>query len=395
MNAIISLNYSGLEEMPEYLMSSHFTTEIQHLYMKGNRLTSVPEAIHRLVNLTVLYLQSNRIEILPNSIGALKTLEQLDVSFNYLEKLPEEIGYLQNLKRLYAFSNRLKQLPKSIGALKNLEVLGVMKNEISVLPGELGHLMNLKELNVDSNNLTNLPKELSNLSNLQELSASNNNLITLPQDLGLIQTLVNIFVDNNPFLNWLPMSLKSRIRKMKIGLNRCGFGDPPEHTVRAYHCVNIRWNKYEAFVILPKEITQTMSLMSTDTLASPLQLSVWTRDPVADCSEVTVQLCHDGEFASRVPSLLELTLRTYYRSLSMSEKNIKGDPEVTLPQTIEELLHCPTAHCSLCNEVLFVAAFPFIYQDSFSAEKPDDMFHFLGLCCSEQCFLQQLTEQLR
>lgn len=40
-------------------------------------------------------------------------------------------------------------------------------------------------------------------------------------DFGMMKTLVNIFVDNNPFLNSLPLSLKSRTNEVKIGLNRC------------------------------------------------------------------------------------------------------------------------------------------------------------------------------
>ncbi|XP_048738113.2 leucine-rich repeat-containing protein 28-like isoform X2 [Ostrea edulis] len=388
MNSILSMNYRGLEDMPTSLMSSHSAADVQHLYMKGNRLTGVPETIYKFENLTVLYLQSNRIESLPQTIGALKTLELLDVSFNYLEKLPEEIGCLQKLKRLYAFSNRLKQLPKSVGALQNLEVLGVMKNEISSLPAEIGRLVNLKELNVDSNHLTSLPNQLCCLGHLQELSASNNNLLTLPQDFGMMKTLVNIFVDNNPFLNSLPLSLKSRTNEVKIGLNRCGIKEPPEHPVRAHQHVKIRWKNYKTIIILPKQISQIMCLMSTDMLASPLQLSVWKRDPSRDCDEISVTLCHDAEFMSRVPSLLELTLRTFHHVLLIRDKSDHG---VTLPQNIEELVHCPTAHCCQCNEVLFVSAFPFICQDNFSPQKPDAVFHFLGLCCTEQCFLQQLS----
>lgn len=80
---------------------------------------------------------------------------------------------------------------------------------------------------------------------------------------------------------------------------------------------------------------------------------------------------------------------SHYNSCSSSYQvcvePLSGDHGVTLPQNIEELVHCPTAHCCQCNEVLFVSAFPFICQDNFSPQKPDAVFHFLGLCCTEQC----------
>lgn len=394
MNPLISLNYKGLEEIPPSMINSPLTANVQHLHMKGNRLTELPESIHLFENLKVLYLQSNRIKLLPNAVGALKNLELLDVSFNYLESLPEEIGGLKKLKKLYAFSNRLRELPKSIEALQNLEVLGIMKNELSSLPPRVGSLTELVELNVDSNYLTHLPKELCNLNRLQELSAATNNLMTLPQDLGRMKTLVNIFVDNNPLLNWLPLSLKSKKGKINIGVNRCGIGDLPEHTVRAYQLVNIKWKESTTSTILPKEISRTMCPANIEALSLPLLHSARTRHPSTEGVEATVSLMHDAKFVIRVPTLFELTLRTYYTLLRMS-KHVSGNSWTILPRNIEDLLQCPTAHCCQCTQVLFTSAIPFICQDNFDPKKPNHLFHFLGLCCSEQCFYQELASHIQ
>lgn len=394
MNPLISLNYKGLEEIPPSMINCLLTANVQHLHMKGNRLTELPESIHLLENLKVLYLQSNRIKLLPNAVGALKNLELLDVSFNYLESLPAEIGGLKKLKKLYAFSNRLRELPKSIEALQNLEVLGIMKNELSSLPPGVGRLTELVELNVDSNYLTHLPKELCNLNRLQELSAATNNLMSIPQDLGRIKTLVNIFVDNNPLLNWLPLSLKSKKGKINIGLNRCGICDLPVHTVRAYQQVNIKWKKSETSTILPKEISHTMCPANMAALSLPLLHSARIRDLSTDGVEATVSLTHDAKFVIRVPTLFELTLRTYYTHLRMS-KHISGNSWTDLPKNIEDLLQCPTAHCCQCAQVLFASAIPFICQDNFDPKKPNHLFHFLGLCCSEQCFYQELASHIQ
>nr|XP_022333285.1 leucine-rich repeat-containing protein 28-like isoform X1 [Crassostrea virginica] len=393
MCSIISLNYKGLDELPPSMLNSHLTAQIQQLYMKSNRLTTLPESVHQFLSLKVLYLQNNRIEFLPETIGALKNLELLDVSFNYLDSLPQEIKHLQKLKRLYAFSNRLKELPKSIEDLQNLEVLGVMKNEIYSLPSGIGRLKKLVEMNVDSNHLTGFPRELCNLQCLKELSASNNNLITLPLDLGRIPTLVNVFVDNNPLLNWLPLSLKSTTCKINFGINRCGTDALPEHTGRIYQKVNIRWKNSETSIILPEEISHPMSPVTPEVLSLPLLHGIQRRSPSTDCSGVTINLSQDAKFTFRVPPLLELSLRSCYNQYE-TNKTMAGNTQIALPRNLEELLHCPTGHCSKCSQVLFESAFPFICQENYSPQRPNDVFQFLGFCCSEQCFYEKLADHV-
>lgn len=58
-------------------------------------------------------------------------------------------------------------------------------------------------------------------------------------------------------------------------------------------------------------------------LSLPLLHSARTRDPSTEEDEATVSLTHDAKFAIRVPTLFELTLRTYYTLLRMS-KQISG-----------------------------------------------------------------------
>lgn len=41
MNPLISLNYKGLEEIPPSMINSPLTANVQHLHMKGNRLTEL------------------------------------------------------------------------------------------------------------------------------------------------------------------------------------------------------------------------------------------------------------------------------------------------------------------------------------------------------------------
>lgn len=41
MNPLISLNYKGLEEIPPSMINCLLTANVQHLHMKGNRLTEL------------------------------------------------------------------------------------------------------------------------------------------------------------------------------------------------------------------------------------------------------------------------------------------------------------------------------------------------------------------
>lgn len=58
-------------------------------------------------------------------------------------------------------------------------------------------------------------------------------------------------------------------------------------------------------------------------LSLPLLHSARTRDPSTEGVEATVSLMHDAKFVIRVPTLFELTLRTYYTLLRMS-KHVSG-----------------------------------------------------------------------
>lgn len=104
---------------------------------------------------------------------------------------------------------------------------------------------------------------------------------------------------------------------------RCGIGDLPEHTVRAYQLVNIEWKESTTSTILPKEISRTMCPANIEALSLPLLHSAQTRHPSTEGVEATVSLMHDAKFVIRVPTLFELTLRTYYTLLRMS-KHVSG-----------------------------------------------------------------------
>jgi hypothetical protein len=113
-------------------------------------LSSLPESIRQLVNLTRLRLNHNNFTI-----------------------FPKEICQLTNLESLVFYNNNLTNIPKEIGNLTRLESLELQFNKLIDLPEEIGELTNLTYLNLENNNLSNLPK-INNLVNLEELHLAEN-----------------------------------------------------------------------------------------------------------------------------------------------------------------------------------------------------------------------------
>ena len=114
----------------------------------------------------------------PESLRALG-IKKLDIVSLYLVRknltsLPESIGLLKNLSAIYLEGNNLTSLPKSIGNLKSLLSLELSKNNLRSLPESIGNIRYLTRLNLDNNNLTSLPESIGRLTNLKEFNLRGN-----------------------------------------------------------------------------------------------------------------------------------------------------------------------------------------------------------------------------
>ncbi|MDJ0637124.1 MAG: COR domain-containing protein, partial [Xenococcaceae cyanobacterium MO_188.B29] len=92
------------------------------LYLYNNQLTTFPESITKLSNLTELDLSENQLTTLPESITKLSNLTRLDLGYNQLNTLPESITKLSNLTTLYLSGNPLEKPPLEI-ANKGIEAI--------------------------------------------------------------------------------------------------------------------------------------------------------------------------------------------------------------------------------------------------------------------------------
>lgn len=106
---ILHWNCRGLMEFPEAIRI--YGSHIQEIYLKWNKLTTLPPWIIELFNVTNLYIYGNLIKELPPELCQMSRLTVLDLSANKLEQIPPYIGNLVNLKSLLINQNFIDKLP--------------------------------------------------------------------------------------------------------------------------------------------------------------------------------------------------------------------------------------------------------------------------------------------
>ncbi len=189
----------------------------QHLKLSHNYLTSLPDNIGELSNLSHLNLLNNQLTSLPTSIGNLKKLVSLDLRRNKLTELPDSIGNLTNLKYLLLDDNLLEKLPSTIGNLKQLEYLSLFVNKLTLLPEELGDCNKLVCLEIGINQIVKLEFSIGKLSNLTTLNAFRNHIAYLPDEIGNLSNLIKIQLCEN-YIAELPITIKKLNKLISIDL---------------------------------------------------------------------------------------------------------------------------------------------------------------------------------
>jgi len=154
------------------------------LDLSNNQLTTLPEAIAQLSNLSLLDLSDNQLTRLPEAIAQLSNLSWLNLSDNQLTTLPEAIAQLSNLNVLYLSDNQLTRLPEAIAQLSHLRVLGLSDNQLTTLPEAIAQLSHLIVLYLSDNQLTTLPEAIKQLSQLEKLDLRGNQLNIPAEILG-------------------------------------------------------------------------------------------------------------------------------------------------------------------------------------------------------------------
>lgn len=198
VGAQTSIGIDGQNEAEQRIEQAQRSSETT-LSLHGLQLTSVPNSIGNLPQLTKLALDQNLLTELSPRICQLGCLTRLSLHRNRFETLPVEICLLVNLEELDVYRCNLHVLPPQIGSLVRLTRLWLHNNKLFRLPPEVGSLTNLKELRISDNQLLSVPAELGRLTNLVRLSLAGNQLCTLPYELCHLTKLAWFTCHGNPW----------------------------------------------------------------------------------------------------------------------------------------------------------------------------------------------------
>ncbi len=106
---------------------------LEGLYLGDNNLSSVPSVIGTMTSLKYLSLDKNNLTSVP-SFGSLYKLQELDLSTNHLTTFPESVLTLPNLTNLILDYNDITTLPDGINNMPALTYFGAYFNEITTAP---------------------------------------------------------------------------------------------------------------------------------------------------------------------------------------------------------------------------------------------------------------------
>ena len=197
---ILHWNCRGLVEFPEAIRI--YGGHIQEIYLKWNKLTTLPPWIIELFNVTNLYIYGNLIKEVPLELCQMNQLTVLDLSANKLEQIPPYIGNLISLKSLLVNDNSISKLPfgKFLDATSNFKFITLSNLNVYIIFIEMNKMHNLEILSISGNKFVALPEWIGSLPKLKELTADNNCLKELPNRLTLSPQLSIISVCSNRLL---------------------------------------------------------------------------------------------------------------------------------------------------------------------------------------------------
>ena len=143
---------------------------------------AIPGGVSKLKKLTVLNATGNKLKTLPTAIHKATGLETCVASKNRIKKLPKNIGQAPNLTNLNVSENVIKSLPKSIYRLPNaLDASGNLIENLPDIVISKKSKGNIISMNLSHNLLSRLPEDIDKLKKLHRLDVSHNNITELPQ----------------------------------------------------------------------------------------------------------------------------------------------------------------------------------------------------------------------
>ncbi|XP_027848888.2 leucine-rich repeat and IQ domain-containing protein 4-like isoform X2 [Aphis gossypii] len=202
---ILHWNDRNLFEFPEDLKLNR--DRVYQLYIKNNFIEVLPGWINSLDKLTHIYMDNNKLSTFPAEICELKGLEVLCAPRNSITDIPSTIAALKRLTQLNLSHNRIRKVPGDVLNMPSLWLLDLSHNEIETLPEIYPDGLYYGEILLNGNKLISVPDNLGRLKNIEYLSLAHNKLLYVPAVAFRSEASIN--VDHNPFLNYVPTTIKA------------------------------------------------------------------------------------------------------------------------------------------------------------------------------------------
>lgn len=152
-------------------------SRLEALNFSWNRISEIPNSISNCAQLLNLYASDNNIVSI-SPITELTELETLFLCGNRIKRLPPSFRELKHLKSLYLARNSFDFFPLETVLLRRLTILDLSVNRIKDVPSEISSLTFLREMNLAYNQISCLP-DMTNLTCLSNLYVNDNLLSSL------------------------------------------------------------------------------------------------------------------------------------------------------------------------------------------------------------------------
>ncbi|CAH1271855.1 MFHAS1 [Branchiostoma lanceolatum] len=129
-------------------------SNLTHLDLSHNLLSSLPEEIHLLSALKILDMSCNKFQSIPPGVYELLSLENFNMSYNSVQELPPK--KFPKLEKLNLSYNIFQMVPEGVLQTQSLNHLNLLGNDIASLPDDIARLSNLNTLCYDIRKLQNL-----------------------------------------------------------------------------------------------------------------------------------------------------------------------------------------------------------------------------------------------
>eukprot|EP00002_Diphylleia_rotans_P034282 TRINITY_DN7354_c0_g1_i1.p1 TRINITY_DN7354_c0_g1~~TRINITY_DN7354_c0_g1_i1.p1 ORF type:complete len:1255 (-),score=165.56 TRINITY_DN7354_c0_g1_i1:513-4277(-) len=190
-------------------------SRLQHLTIQSRSILDVG-LISRFTSLNDLNVSHNRISSLPNCLSLLCNLTRFVCGHNKLSTIPQLISSLDNLIVVGLQHNMLDDVSFSTEKHSRLEDLNLSHNFISTLQDDWSMFPHLHSLNLSHNLLLCVPKALAEISSLCLLDLTKNRLTDIPSGIILSQHGISVSLEGNQIPEEFLSPLKNKFNPQKV-----------------------------------------------------------------------------------------------------------------------------------------------------------------------------------